>query len=92
MDKGVIALGTFVELLESFNVIKGVIETGSNDKSLVGEDFAVAEGKLVGLRSQLGNSSLLNQGPWVDHSLAYLSVTLEVLDVLLEDTEVGLGL
>lgn len=92
MNKDVVALGTIVVIGKAFNVLHGVVEASSNHECLVAVLLAVVEGKLVGFGVQLGDFSLLNPGPIVDHGLGILGITLESLDVTREDAEVALRL
>ena len=93
MDEDTIGIFTLVELRESFNVFAGVLETSAKNEGLVGPLFAIGEGDLVSLRVKVSHGCVaLNSRPGVDHGGQRSGLHLERLDVLMEDTKVGLRL
>jgi len=93
MNKHVVGIGTLIEFGKTIDESSGVVETGSENKGLVGEFLAVRETELVVVRVKLGGSAAaFNLGPGVDHGRKSSGLHLEGLDVRLADTEVSLGL
>mmetsp|Transcript_37409 Transcript_37409/g.49175 ORF Transcript_37409/g.49175 Transcript_37409/m.49175 type:complete len:382 (-) Transcript_37409:101-1246(-) len=88
----VVGVGALLELSEAWHELGGVVEAGAEDESLVGKGLAVGESDLVAARVELGNLGVLDLGPGVDHSGQGTGLHLKGLDVLMEDTKVGLGL
>lgn len=87
-----IVLVSLIELRESLNEFTAVIKASAYDKSLVAKLFAVTEVQFVGIWVQLLDSSLLNARPWINHGLYTLGLTLEFLDVSMQNSEVSLRL
>ena len=93
MDENTIGIFTLVELRESFDVFAGVLETSAENEGLVSPLLAVGEGDLVCLRIKVSHGCVaLNSRPGVDHGGQRSGLHLECLDVLMENTKVGLRL
>ncbi len=92
VNEHVVFLVALIEFREAIDELAGVVETGTEDESLVAELLAVSEGKLVGAWVKLGDLSDFDLGPVLDHGGESTSLHLQRLDVTLENTEVSLGL
>ena len=93
MDEDTIGVGTLIELRKTFDEFTRVLEASAENEGLVAPLLAVGECNLAGLRIKSGHGGVaLNSGPGVDHGGQRSGLHLERLDVLMEDTKVGLRL